>query len=271
MQYVCEFLFGGSVYKLSRVLNLNYGHLWKVLFANSRVTVNMLAHVVSCTNVRAEWLLCGVGPMFLKQANPEEAEFKLADSVNSSFTVFDSLSVKNDAKGWVVKKPDSVSLDRPTVLPPEAVTAARAIHQARVAGKPVSVFLGSDAAQAGCLEFVKEFVAKDYVTHVGLTGSVVSYDLGPPTKPPLFDPNYVARLAALQGLGYGEALGKWACDNKLAPDSLLHGMLNLKRPVTVHVEIGELAEHLLPAIHGAECGASLGAATYVDLLIFAEQ
>lgn len=269
MVYLCDFLFGGSTYQFSRALNLNQGHLWQALYSQSRVTANMLAQVVACTNVRAEWLLCGTGPVFVTPANKVDAEFELPPALHSSFATFDGCAIPN-----IGALPSAscakLKLEEPS-LTPEAISAARAVHRARVAGKPVSLFLGSDAAHDGCLELAKAFIAKEYVTHVAMTAAVIPYDLGRRNAAPVFDVNYVARLAALQGTGYGEALGRWAADNKSTHKSLLAGLLHQKTPITVHVELGELAEHFLPALHGAELGASIGAAAYTDLLVFAEQ
>ncbi|NDE17485.1 hypothetical protein EBZ80_21415, partial [bacterium] len=149
---------------------------------------------------------------------------------------------------------------------------AQVIHTARSADQPVLLFIGATALNAGAGIVAIELLRKKYVTAVATTGAGLLADIRVSEPAARCDLNYVARMAASQGFGYAEAVGRWAFapqDNKTR--SLLHAAYTLGVPASVHVEIGEMAGHCCPSPRGAEIGAAVGAATYVDLLLFAEQ
>lgn len=226
----------------------------------------MAGQIVTQTNVRAEWLLCGTGPMLVTAANRVDTEFVLPPYVESVFPVFDTGLVPNTG---VAMQPAAKLAEHTPMLGPDAVAAARVVHSARMAGKPVCFFLGSDSVRAGVLPLAMQFLTRQYLTSVAMTGGCVAYDLGLKNTTPHFDSNYMIRLAATQGTSIGEALGRWASSQPSS--SLLAATVNSRTPVTVHMEVGELPEHLNPAPRGAELGAAIGAASYVDMLIFTEQ
>jgi hypothetical protein len=81
-----------------------------------------------------------------------------------------------------------------------------------------------------------------------------------------------AAMAAANGLGWGEAIGRWCFPAESDRGaSILASGYELGVPVTVHLALGDCAAHLFPAASGAVRGAELGAASYIDLLVFAEQ
>lgn len=264
---MCETLFSGSATAFSAALRLNHRHVYHMLFYSARITVSMLSQIVACTNVRAEWLLTGTGPMFVDAANQVEQAFTIAPYIRSSFTTFETGPV-------LLAKPACINLDstKHRIAGTDVAHAARAIHDCRVTGKPVCFFLGADAFSVpGVFAHVHEFLTRGYVTSLAMTAGCVPADLHITRRPMKLNLNYVARLAAIQGIGMAEALGRAlpAIDNK--KPCLLASLLNSKTPATVHVELGELAAHLQPGISGAATGAAIGAAAYVDLLVFAEQ
>jgi hypothetical protein len=155
---------------------------------------------------------------------------------------------------------------------PEHITVARVIHSARVENRPVILFIGATAIHAGAGIVSAELLRKKYVTAVATTGTGLMADIRAAEPKVLNDLNYVARMAATQGIGYGEAAGRWAFDPKdNKTRSLIYAAYELGVPATIHVEVGEMAEHAYPSGIGAELGAAIGAATYIDLLVFAEQ
>ena len=200
--------------------------------------------------------------------NESQSALVLPHRLNSSFPVFDTLRAATppcDAMPPVIT-------DVPCALKDVHVRAASVIHTARVEDQPVMLFISAAAIQAGAGITAVELLRKKYVTSVATTGAGLVADIHLAERGITHDLNYVARLAANQGLGYGEAVGRWAYSPRATTKrSLLHSAYTLGVPATVHVELGEMAGHIYPDGPGAEIGAAFGAATYVDLLVFAEQ
>ena len=148
---------------------------------------------------------------------------------------------------------------------------AIAVHRARSAGAPVLLCLTDVAVHSGICTPLRAAFEKGYVTAVALTGSAAVADILA-TRQHRPDMNLLARLAAQQGVGYGEALARWAFSPEVSREkSVICSAYDFDRPVSAHAEIGELADHLRATSRGAEIGAALGAASYVDFLVFAEQ
>jgi hypothetical protein len=245
-----------------------------------------LAKLVSGGFVNAEWLLCGTGPMRPTES-PEALSARVTLPVKfassfptfcSSDTVFETpaaLEPTSTDDIWAVT--DTEPLD--TVF---LRSVARAVHQARSADKPVILALGQEAIYDEVGPVVAELLRRGYVTGLAFTSSAAAADLelamfgGQVAETGLLqkltEMHTAARLAASHGLGYGEALGRWAYQpesNRAA--SALSVAYELNLPVTVHAAIGESAVDFLPAKHGAEIGAAIGAASYVDLLVFTQE
>jgi len=88
----------------------------------------------------------------------------------------------------------------------------------------------------------------------------------------LIDINEAAFLAANNGLGYGEAIGRWCFprdSNREA--SAIATAYELGVPVVVQATVGDSPNYWFPSKRGAELGAAIGAASYTDMLIFTEQ
>lgn len=257
--YVCEFLFAGNLGKFATALNLNSGHLYMSLYASSRVTANMLAQIVARTNVRAEWLLTGAGPMFVTDANRVETSFVLPTELQSVFPVFDEA-----VTGTPVKKKKTKAARR--VFPNNSIGAARAIHRCRMSGQPVVFFLGADALAKPKVQYAAHTIFdRGYCTSVAMTSGCVPHEFTAE-----FDASFAVRSAALHGVGLGEGLSRWVETEKKVTSFFAHPD-SFKKPITVHAELGESVLHFRPALRGAEMGAAWGAAAYVDHLVFAEQ
>lgn len=257
VRYVCDFLFDSNLARFADALWLNYTHVYLALYVSSRITPSMLAQIVSRTNVRAEWLLTGAGPMLL-DGEDQDVAFRVDGTVNSFFPVFDTQTLPG-----VPGKPTKPKKAR-RGFPKTVVGAAQALHSCRVTGKPVCFFLGADAAaHRKAREMSYEFFDKGYVTSMAVSSGCLPFEL---TKH--CDMNFIARSAALNGVGLGEALMRWTASDK-KPNSLFHRVFEPARPLTVHTELGETWAHLKSAVRGAEVGAAWGAASYVDCLVFA--
>jgi hypothetical protein len=261
-------LFASSVPDFARAIELDPTHLGKVFKKQYSVTVQLLAQILSHTQICSDWLLWGRGPMLRGAEIETPGALILPQQLNSAFPVFDTLRAATppcDAMPPIV-------LDVESTLDSAHVSAAHAIHVARSNEQPVLLFISAPAVTAGAGIAAIDLLHKKYVTAVATTGAGLVADIQISERGLPHDLNYVARLAANQGLGYGEAVGRWAYSSRAEKGrSLLHSAYSLGVPATVHVELGEMAGHVYPDGPGAELGAAFGAATYADLLIFAEQ
>lgn len=252
----------------ARAIELEALHLRKVFKKQYAVTVQLLAQILSHTHVSADWLLWGNGPMFRGSPLENPGALVLPHKLNSSFPLFNTLRATTPLCD--VRAP--VAAATPCEITPAHISAAHVIHAARSGDYPVLLFISAPAISAGAGIAAVELLRKKYVTAVATTGAGLVADIRTAERGLAHDLNYVARLAANQGLGYGEAVGRWAYSSRAnTKRSLLHSAHALGVPATIHVELGEMAGHIYPSGPGAEIGAAFGAATYVDLLIFAEQ
>jgi hypothetical protein len=265
---VCACLFGGDRNAFARTLQIDYGHIYKVFKDINAVTPALLAQVAATTDVRAEWLLTGEGPMLRGEiALDDMPSFSLPPNIESGFNVF---KTEEAALPPVQIKTPIAQIDVASITAVH-VAAAEAIYRARSNDQPVMLFISAPAIYAGAGIVASDFMRKKYVTSAATTGAGLLADLEMAQEVGTTNLNYVTRLAANQGVGYGEAVGRWAFapkDNKTR--SLFYAAHALGVPATAHVEIGELRFHFGPAMRGTEIGAAIGAATYVDLLVFAE-
>jgi hypothetical protein len=219
----------------------------------------MLAQIAMKTNARSEWLLCGSGPVFA-DPNPADGVIAFPPAIKSAFSVLPASLVP------AVPQMLAVVPDYAGELPVTAAhePAARAIVAARGAERSVCVFVGRDALLSGARSVVRELLLKRYATALAMPTSAAILEV-PPTN--TCDHNHIARLGALAGFGYGEALGRWG---ELPANSMLVAAQQVGAPVTVHPTFGEIPQHYYAGTHGAELGACIGAVAYVDLLILAE-
>jgi len=252
----------------ARAIELEPTHLGKVFKRQYSVTVQLLAQILSHTQVCSDWLLWGRGPMLRGGEIENPGALVLPRQLNSSFPLFDTLRAATPPCDAM----PPVAADVSCVPDSAHISAAHAIHSARSHEQPVLLFISAPAVSAGAGIAAVELLRKKYVTAVSTTGAGLVADIKISERGLTHDLNYVARLAANQGLGYGEAVGRWGYSSRAEKQrSLLHSAYSLGVPTTIHVELGEMAGHIYPDGPGAEIGAAFGAATYVDLLIFAEQ
>lgn len=236
--------------------------------------VVLLSKIVALRLANAEWLLCGTGPVVPGQP---ELPIDLPPPSTPTFPLYDT-----QATGYV-----QTTISRPTALEPQRVTdkaleIARHVYVARTHDKPVLLYVDAVALVNNVGPAVVEMMKRRYITGVALCSNAAERDLerglfgGFATKSMrLAAYNTMlnaATMAAANGLGWGEAIGRWcfpAGSDRAA--SILASGYELGVPVTVHLALGDCASHLFPAYAGAVRGAELGAASYVDLLVFAEQ
>jgi hypothetical protein len=181
-----------------------------------------------------------------------------------------------------------LSLDDPT--PPFAhddlSTVAARLKSARESGAARILMMGAHVLRAGVNRHIIDLVQRGAIDHIAMNGAGAIHDwelarIGATTESvdryirtgefglwsETGDLNDVIREAAAEGLGLGENVGR-----RIAESDFPHRDLSLfaaawraRVPVTVHAGIGYDIIHEHPNCDGA----SIGAASYRDFLIFA--
>ena len=180
--------------------------------------------------------------------------------------------------------PDSSLTDSP-----ELRTIAQRILDARARDRPVILMMGAHVIKVGLSRFVVDLMERGVVTHVAANGACAIHDyelarVGATTESvaryiaegqfglwaETGEINDVARAAAAEGLGLGEAVGReiQQCGDRFPhrDASIFAAGFRLRVPVTVHVGIGYDIIHEHPNADGA----ALGQASYTDFLVIAE-
>ncbi|MBI2941008.1 MAG: hypothetical protein HYY04_11290 [Chloroflexi bacterium] len=170
---------------------------------------------------------------------------------------------------------------------PDLATVAQRVVEARRAGRPVVVALGAHVLKVGMSRYVVDLVRRGIITHLAGNGAVAIHDyelalIGATTESVaryiregqfgLWEEtghiNEVARRAAGEGIGLGEALGREIAggDFPHRDVSILAAAYETRTPATIHVGIGYDIVHEHPNCDGA----ALGAASYTDFLVMAQ-
>jgi hypothetical protein len=165
-------------------------------------------------------------------------------------------------------------------------TAIDAVVAARAKGKPVVIAIGGHVIKCGLQPVLKKLIDADIITAVAMNGSAsihdyeisligeTSEDVGAVLHCGTFgmaeetgrDINRALKAGVEQGLGYGEALGRFivANNNPHAEFSLLAACCTKGIPATVHVAVGTDIIHQHPEADGAV----LGQASFTDFRLF---
>jgi hypothetical protein len=164
---------------------------------------------------------------------------------------------------------------------PELYLVARAIREARRAGRPVLWMLGAHVVKSGLSLLVIDLMQRGLVTHVAGNGAVSIHDfelalIGETSEdvPDSIEEgsfgmadetgrliNTAVQAGVRDGLGYGEALGSlYASDPQFQHRdvSILYHGYKLRIPVTIHVTIGTDIIHQHPAVDFGALGAASG-------------
>ena len=170
---------------------------------------------------------------------------------------------------------------------PDLTAVAERIVEARRAGRPVIVMFGGHIVKRALAPLLIEMMARGIVTHLASNGAATIHDFeiamlgntsedvaasiedgsfGMAEETGAFM-NRAVRRGARDGLGMGEALGRYIAENEdfaFRQYSLLYNAYRLGIPYTVHVSIGTDIIHQHP-----ECDfAALGWATGEDFKIY---
>lgn len=162
---------------------------------------------------------------------------------------------------------------------------AQRMREAKQKGAPVILMMGGHVIRAGAASLLSRLMQAGYITHFAMNGAAAIHDfelalIGATTESVaryitegqfgLWEDdqrfNEAVNQGAARGEGFGEALGRYITEQGFphAGDSLLAAAWQHRTPVTVHVGIGCDIVHELPNADGA----SIGAASYRDFLIF---
>jgi len=169
---------------------------------------------------------------------------------------------------------------------PQIPEIARRIQSARERGASRILMMGAHVLKMGCSRYLIDLIERGLVTHIAMNGAGAIHDyelarIGASTESvaryirsgefglwrETGDLNEIIREAADLGLGLGENVGRRieASDFPHKDVSVFAAAYRRGVPVTVHVGIGYDIIHEHPNCDGA----SLGAASYHDFLIFA--
>jgi hypothetical protein len=174
----------------------------------------------------------------------------------------------------------------PPLDEPRIAVIANRIHAARDRNAAVILIMGAHVIRRGNSRFIIDLMERGLVTHVAMNGAGPIHDyefarIGATTESvPRYirtgqfgmwretgELNDVAKRAAANGIGLGEAIGSEIVERGFPHRevSVCAAGVRLSVPVTVHVGIGQDIIHQHPNCDGA----AWGAASYTDFLVFA--
>jgi hypothetical protein len=211
--------------------------------------------------------------------------------MKSKYEIFDRLKLiikplqerKHDMDLGYILKLDEVP---PAFDHPQLPEIARRITSAKEQGASRILMMGAHVLKMGCSRYLIDLIEHGLVTHIAMNGAGAIHDyelarIGASTESvaryirsgefglwrETGDLNNIIREAADLGLGLGENVGRRieASDFPHKDVSVFAAAYRRGVPVTVHVGIGYDIIHEHPNCDGA----SLGAASYHDFLIFA--
>jgi len=211
--------------------------------------------------------------------------------MKSKYEIFDRLRLiikplqerKHDMDLGYILKLDEVP---PAFDHPQLPEIARRITSAKEQGASRILMMGAHVLKMGCSRYLIDLIEHGLVTHIAMNGAGAIHDyelarIGATTESvaryirsgefglwrETGDLNKIIREAADLGLGLGENVGRRidASDFPHKDVSVFAAAYRRGVPVTVHVGIGYDIIHEHPNCDGA----SLGAASYHDFLIFA--
>jgi len=163
---------------------------------------------------------------------------------------------------------------------PQLAEVAECIVQARRAGRPAIWMMGAHVVQSGLSPLVIDLLRRGIITHVAGNGAVSIHDfelalIGQTGEDSSFGVveetgalmHRAIRRGARDGLGYGEALGRFIAEDERFHHqevSILYQGYRLGVPVTIHVALGTDIIHQHP-----ECDfAALGWASGQDFKVY---
>jgi len=172
--------------------------------------------------------------------------------------------------------------------PPDLAEVARRMVAASRAGRPVLWMMGAHPIKLGLSRYIIDLMERRVVSGIAFNGACCIHDyelalVGATSESVaryilqgqfgLWEEtgriNDLAGLAAREGIGLGEAVGRAIWEERYPHHeiSILGNGYRLGIPVTVHVSLGYDIIHEHPNCDGS----ALGAASYIDFLVFAQE
>ena len=161
------------------------------------------------------------------------------------------------------------------------------MRSARRSGRPVVLIMGAHVIKMGVSRHIIDLMERGLITHIAMNGAGPIHDyelalIGATTERVAHyiregafglwqetgEINTIIRKAAQEGMGMGEAIGQRIMEGDFPyrDISIFAAGYRLRIPVTVHVGVGYDIIHEHPSCDGA----SLGASSYTDFLVFAQ-
>ena len=170
---------------------------------------------------------------------------------------------------------------------PSIPAIANAVKAAKKSGATVLMMYGGHVVRSGCAPLMIDLMKKGYITHFATNGagSIHDFELSMIGGTCESVAKYISEgqfglwketghlneaviAGAAEGLGFGEAVGKYIWENNFPHKdiSLLANAYHMGVPATVHVGIGSDIVHEQPNFDGAAAGK----ASYEDFLIYTQ-
>ena len=274
--YVCHFYFHGDVARFARTINFDKRQLSSCLTGRSAVTIKLLADIISCTSVCAEWLLCGRGPISNPGVNSVDVDSAVADRVpgtlDTQYPLFCFGNAAHISDLWAYSSP----AESPAYAEPEKPAAlndfdrqtwyaetANLLRQSVANAADIFVFAG-EATFYNHRAILHKFLSSGVVHSLVLTGEVLEKEVSRAGKI-----NYSAaiRLGADSGLGIGETVQQWGCVSR---ESILLLARNKHVPVFGIPTLGESPTD--SSIRGnVDFGAAVGMTAQIDISAFTQK
>ena len=170
---------------------------------------------------------------------------------------------------------------------PKLNTVTDRIVEARKNNRPVILMIGAHVIRSGAAPYLIDLMERGFITHIAGNGACAIHDyelalMGATTESvPRYirtgefglwtesgNLNIIAQEAVNKNIGLGEAVGQNIIENNLPHThiSVFAAAVRLNIPITVHVSLGYDIVHEHPNCDGA----SIGASSYTDFLVFTE-
>lgn len=184
---------------------------------------------------------------------------------------------------------DLLALDAelPPFESPELDAVAAAMRQAKAKGRPILLALGAHVLKQGLSRYLIHMMEEGWITHLAGNGacSIHDYELarwgGTSESVARYimegqfglwqetgELNEIAKIAAAEGIGLGEAVGRAIAESDFPYRdlSVFGAAYRLGVPATLHIGIGQDIIHEHPNADGG----AIGAASYTDFLVYTQ-
>lgn len=229
-----------------------------LLSDNRQVPSGLVARTAAVLDINPEWLILGNPPLKRCRAFTDVSE-----QFASSHCLFNPTMMAPATPGRLM-------IPRTTVTAATTRALAEAIYTAHAHHAPV-LLLFDDTTLKECREALLKMIQVPWVTSLATTTAALYRDFTPSQSRRHATIRRAITYAARVGVGLGEAVSRWSAANVSWVRSVFTTANAQNVPITVHAHFGDAVDYFGAYGSGAQFGAELGAASYIDLLIFTEQ